>query len=132
MRQFRPHSQLAIVIFISAGFILLSCLFGDTEILIEVHSQSGCPTLNPGSIPSWPQGAEVTVYIDSSYNENQTNAIKAAFTNWENSRGANGNNSGVTFTFSSTQGSGNHPFTVLMDSAPVSGVRAEVTNFSIS
>jgi hypothetical protein len=74
----------------------------------------------------------VTVYIDPAYDANQTNAIKAAFTSWQNSTGPNGNNAGVTFTFTTTQGSGTYPFTVLKDPNPVAGVRAEVTNFSIN
>jgi hypothetical protein len=132
MKQLIPYRRksLAAFLLLVSGFIVLSVARADVS-FISVQSQSGCPPLNPGSIPAWPQGATVTVYIDPTYETDQIKAIKDAFISWQNSRGAIGNNSGVTFAFTSTQGSGTHPFTVLKDNAPVAGVRAEVTNFSL-
>ncbi len=70
-----------------------------------VDAQSGCnstncqppPLRNPYS--SWPKGPAVVVNIDPTFNQDQSNAIKAAFTNWQNSNGPSGNGSGVTFSF---------------------------------
>lgn len=114
-----PHSRTASLVVASLALLLVVSV--STSIVVNVRSQSPCPTLAPGAIPGWPQGATVTVYIDPSYNTDQTNAIKAAFTNWQNSTGPNGNSSGVTFTFTTSQGSGTYPFTALKDNAPVSG-----------
>jgi hypothetical protein len=125
--RFRHQAVLSLALF----SLFLTCLLVSQN-LLSVYSQTACPSLRSGAIPPWPQGAEVTVYIDPRYNTNEANAIKAAFTNWENSRGASGNSSDVTFNFTSTQGSGNYRFSVLKDDAPVAGVRAEVTNFSAS
>jgi hypothetical protein len=94
MKRLRTHSPMMVSILASVSFILCTLLIS-APILIDVQSQTGCPSLNPGSIPAWPKGVTVTVYIDPAYDSDGANAIKAAFTNWQNSTGPNGNNSGV-------------------------------------
>src|ERR1044072_118922 len=70
-----------------------------------VDAQSGCNSTNcqPPSLrnpySSWAKGTAVVVNIDPTFNQDQRNAIKAAFTNWQNSNGPSGNSSGVTFSF---------------------------------
>ena len=72
-----------------------------------IDAQSGCSNTNcqPPSLrnpySSWPKGTSVVVNIDPTFNQDQRNAIKAAFTNWQNSNGPLGNSSGVTFSFTS-------------------------------
>jgi hypothetical protein len=90
-------------------FLILSA---SKDVLELTHAQTPCQPLHRSGF-HWPQGATVTVYIDPTYNAQEVEAIKRAFTNWENSRGASGNNSGVMFTYTSTQGSGAYPLTVL-------------------
>jgi hypothetical protein len=58
-------------------------------------SAQSCPT-PLGQKYAWQRNAAVTVNIDPSYSQTERDAIKAAFTNWQAS---NGNNSGVTFSF---------------------------------
>lgn len=53
---------------------------------------------------SWPRGSQVRVTINPTYfpvGSPQFEAIKLAFTNWQNGNGVDGSNSGVTFTFTS-------------------------------
>jgi hypothetical protein len=57
------------------------------------------PPPRPESVPRYPQGAPVTVYINTStgFNSLEITAITTGITNWNNQ-----NNSGVTFTVQET------------------------------
>lgn len=49
---------------------------------------------------SWPRGQQVLVVINpNDFSPAEQNAIQQAFMNWQNANGPTGNNSGVTYTF---------------------------------
>jgi hypothetical protein len=63
-------------------------------------------TLIPG-ITGRPANTNVTVYIDPAFQGEARAAVMAAFNNWQASNGPGGNNTGVTFTFTDTEGGPN-------------------------
>ncbi|HKR01097.1 MAG TPA: hypothetical protein VJT09_10515 [Pyrinomonadaceae bacterium] len=81
--------------------------------MFRVGAQSTPPTDCPPPSPAaqcatpasqtkkqaWPQGANITVNIDPTYNTEQRNAIVQSFQNWQTAGGSAGNNSGVRFSF---------------------------------
>lgn len=72
----------------------------------HINAQTSCPDIprQPGTNgKAWPRGAVVNVSINSNdFTAAQQAAIQAAFTNWQNANTSSGNNSAVTFTFSTS------------------------------
>lgn len=107
----RSLTSLAILLGLSLSIAIFAPL------MLRVGAQGTPPTncppaatptqcSNPGSQTkkqTWPQGANVTVNIDPSYNTTQRNAIVQTFQNWQSAGGSSGNGSGVSFTFTYNQ-----------------------------
>ncbi len=98
---------------LSTSFLCLVLLILEVLVL-DVKAQSveplGCPPTPPTQCSNagitnrgrtWPQGSSVNVNIDPSFNPEQQAAAMRAFQNWQSAGASGGNNSGVTFTFSS-------------------------------
>lgn len=103
----------------------------------RVNSQTGCPPTRLESWFAWPQGTAtnptiVTVYLDPAWTDTtQINALKAAFTNWQSNQSSTGCNCNVTFQYTTTQGSGTYPLTVLRVQPTDSTFRGQVVNFTV-
>jgi hypothetical protein len=87
-------------------FLALGCIFGVVGLLMlhsEATAQSNCYTpacLQRTNCSHWPRRQEVTVLINAGdFNALEQQAVREAFTNWQNATGPDGNNSGVTFNF---------------------------------
>jgi hypothetical protein len=85
------------------GFLVLLLLAAVWHTGEHLNAQTSCPDIprQPDTNgAAWPHGAVVNVAINSNdFTLEQRTAIQAAFTSWQNSPG---NNSGVTFTFSTS------------------------------
>ncbi len=94
-----------------AVFLLLIFLPLVLQVSAQSVEPSGCPPTyptqcsDPGTTTrslTWPQGVNVNVNIDPSFNQAQRDAAKRAFENWQSAGDTattGGNNSGVRFTF---------------------------------
>lgn len=79
-----PHSYSKIIILaILLALFLISLTSQD--VLVLTQAQTSCQPVHRSGF-HWPQGVTVTVYIDPAYNAQEVEAIKRAFTNWENLR----------------------------------------------
>lgn len=88
-------------------FAILTLLLGKNLLAQNCTSANSPPMLDHG----WSKGRTISVYIDSNYTPAQYNAIAVAFNNWNSANGTNGNNSQITYVFTSSQGSAD--FTVI-------------------
>jgi hypothetical protein len=92
------------------GLSLLVLIFAPVafHVIAQNVPPANCPpsASNPCANPAvtnkksaWPQGAHVNVNIDPTFSTAQRSAIVQSYQNWQNAGGANGNASGVNFTF---------------------------------
>jgi hypothetical protein len=110
------------VILLIAG-VLITFVLTVIKLKTNVEAQTGCPpvVITGGIEAAWPQGTSsnptvVTVYIDPAWTDtNQVNALKQAFTNWQALQNTSSCNCFVTFQYTTTQGSGTYPLTVLRE-----------------
>ncbi len=119
-----------------AGVLCAASLWALSLINTNVTAQT-CPSVGVTGFAAWPQGTTaptvVTVYIDPAWTDtNQINAIKQAFTNWQSANGLTGNNCGVTFTYTSTLGTGTYRITVMREAPYIAGARGQVVNFVVN
>lgn len=121
------------VLAVAACLLLACCLISRRN----VAAQAPCtnpPVEEATNGATWPRGQEVSVFVRAGDfpTQGERDAIAAAFSNWQNSNGPVGNNSGVTFTVTVVEEfppPGPFQYRVLRDAGAVNGA---VTNVSHS
>lgn len=137
MKKIYNKSHIAIVLF-GITFVLIGALIQSVKIEQNVKAQSCAPiSTTTGTGAAWYQGNSLTptdvwVYIRPSpmWDTAKVNAIKAAFTNWENSQSASGCNCFVDFQFTETENFGIYRIKVEMETPSNSVFRGQVVSFS--
>lgn len=109
---------------------LLIVIAGQLTSQVRAQTCDTCPPPSSQSI-SWQANTPVTVNINPYFNQDQRNAIMAAFNNWQNSPN---NTTGVTFSFASnsTPISGSNTYQVNYQTPSIGNAQGETFQFQTS
>jgi hypothetical protein len=89
-----------IILLLMCGALMNSWLVIRPEVRAQPPPCSTPPKEPTTNGASWPTGQQVLVVINpNDFSPSERNAIQQAFMNWQNANGSTGNNSGVTYTF---------------------------------
>jgi hypothetical protein len=112
----QSSSSIVIRFYLLLAFPVIISVFSMILIGVSVQAQGNEPADCPPTYPvpcssplpkpkveTWPLGASVKVNIDPSFSSGQANAIETAYRNWQAAGAADGNGSGVKFTFTHSE-----------------------------